>query len=375
MTFHQRHGLQPVINARGSFTPLGVSRSSPQVAHAAAEALGQFVVMDDLQAVLSERVARSFGAEAACATHCVAAAITLAVAASMTGDDATRIAALPSTDGLPNRIVIPAGHAVDYGHPILTDIRLAGATPVLAGSERGCDTAQLEAALAAPDVACLLLVSSRLVRGEPVDLAAAVAAAHRRGVPAIIDGAAQDWRIDALLATGADLVLVSAHKYLASPTCGLIIGRRRLVDACRAQERGIGRAMKPTKEAMVGVLAALDERQRIDVDAWRDEQQRKLQAFIARADVLNGLEAVELPDPSGMPFSRLALTVLPSHPLASATRLAEALRRGEPPIWVMEHAAADGVLILELVALRDDEVHAIFERLLQLGRAADPGQR
>ena len=61
----------------------------------------------------------------------------------------------------------------------------------------------------------------------------------------------------------ADLVLVSAQKYLASPTAGLIIGRKRLVHACRAHEKGIGRAMKATKEAVIGVLAALEERQNL----------------------------------------------------------------------------------------------------------------
>ncbi|MEV7192750.1 aminotransferase class V-fold PLP-dependent enzyme [Streptomyces sp. NPDC093510] len=75
----------------------------------------------------------------------------------------------------------------------------------------------LEDALAHPDTACLLLVSSRLVRGADVPLAEAVAAAHRRGVPAVVDGAAQDLRIGELPATGADLVLVSGQKYLGPP--------------------------------------------------------------------------------------------------------------------------------------------------------------
>jgi seryl-tRNA(Sec) selenium transferase len=120
---------------------------------------------------------------------------------------------------------------VNYGHPIEQDIRLAGAKPILAGSAEGCSVDAIRAALAHPDTACLLLVSSRLVRGNPIDLKQAVAEAHLRGVPAIIDGAAQDMRIGELIATGADLVLVSPHKYLAAPTADLVIGRRYLVDA------------------------------------------------------------------------------------------------------------------------------------------------
>ena len=36
-------GLTPVINARGTFTPLGVSRSSAGVQQAVAEMLGRYV--------------------------------------------------------------------------------------------------------------------------------------------------------------------------------------------------------------------------------------------------------------------------------------------------------------------------------------------
>lgn len=72
--------------------------------------------------MLSARVAGLFGAEVAAAVHCVAAAITVAVAAVMTGEAPERVAALPDASGMPNRVVIPAGHVVDYGHSILTAI-------------------------------------------------------------------------------------------------------------------------------------------------------------------------------------------------------------------------------------------------------------
>lgn len=363
MSIHERYGLTPVINASGTYTPLGVSRSSDSVGRAVADALGEFFVIDELQTVVSRTLARMTGAEAGAVTHCVAAGITLSVASAMTGRDPDRIAALPDTHGLPNRVVLPAGHAVDYGHPILTDVRLAGAMPVLAGSETSCTSSDIERALDHPATACLLLVSSRLVRGAPVDLHAAVAAAHRRGVPAIIDGAAQDMRIDALLATGADLVLVSAHKYMASPTAGLIVGRREWVDACRAQERGIGRAMKATKESILGVLAAMEERQGLDMAAWRAEQQRKVDRFLDQVNRIHGIHAQEVRDPAGMPFSRVCLAVEPRGQTWNAAALAASLKAGTPSIWLMEHAAKEGRLVLELVPLDGDEIRTIVERV------------
>src|SRR5262245_64493315 len=129
MSLHSRYGLSEIINAAGTYTPAGVSRSSSGVAQAAGLALTQFFVMDELQDVLSTAIGRFTGAEAGAAVHCVAAGITLSVAAAMTGLDPARIAALPMTEGMPHRVVLPAGHAVNYGHPIEQAIRLAGASP------------------------------------------------------------------------------------------------------------------------------------------------------------------------------------------------------------------------------------------------------
>ena len=363
MTLHSRYGLSGVINAAGSYTPVGVSRSSSGVAQAAGEALTQFFIMDELQDALSAAISGFTRAEAGTAVHCVAAGITLSVAAAMTGLDAARIAALPATDGMPNRVVLPAGHAVNYGHPIEQDIRLAGAAPILAGSSEECSQDVLRSALAHADTACLLLVSSRLVRGRPIDLEPAVAEAHRRGVPAIIDGAAQDMRIDELTATGADLVLVSAHKYLAAPTAGLVIGRGHLVEAVRAQQKGIGRSMKPSKEAIVGVLAAIEERQRLDLPGWREAQDRKVSDFVARANTLKGVTARSEADPAGMPFARVCLRIDSGRPGLDAKAIAHALKSAAQPIWVMEHRLADGELALELVQVAASEIETILQRL------------
>ena len=363
MSLHQKYNLTKVISAAGSFTPLGVSRSSPAVGQAAAAALSEFFVMDELQDTASAVIADWTGAEAAAVTHCVAAGITLGVAAAMAGGEPDKVALLPDTSGLPNRIVLPAGSAVNYGHPLLQDLRLAGATPVLAGTDQRCSSEDLDVELAKPGTACLILVSSRLVRGDPIDLAQAVAVAHRHGIPAIIDGAAQDMRIPDLLATGADLVLISAHKYLASPTAGLIIGRRDLVTAVRAHEKGIGRAMKATKEAIVGVLASIEGRMTIDRDAWQQQQEEKVIAFVQKANGLSGVSATSEADPAGLPFSRVHLDIDAATAGMDAVALAANLKSGTPSIRVMEHSLAEGKIILELVALSNQETNIIVREI------------
>ncbi|KAK9312005.1 aminotransferase class V-fold PLP-dependent enzyme [Lipomyces starkeyi] len=352
-----------IINARGTFTPLGVSRSSPAVAAAAAAALSEFALLDDMQSAAGTAIARMSGAEAGTVVHCTAAAITLAIAATMTGTSPERVAALPDTSGMRHLVVLPATHTVNYGHPIKQAVLLAGATPVVVGTPERCGVEDLLTELAHRDTACLLLVSSRLVQGEGPDLTAAAAAAHAHGVPVVLDGAAQDFRVRELLTTGADILLISAQKYLAAPTAGLLMGRADLITAVRAQEKGIGRGMKATKEAIAGVMAALAEREALDVSSWAAAQARMVEHFAARAERLPGLTAWSVPDPTGLPFTRAHIRVDPDGARLNAWELAAALRTGNRQVWVMEHRAEAGELVFELAALRADEVDIILERL------------
>jgi L-seryl-tRNA(Ser) seleniumtransferase len=357
MSIHDRYRLSVVINAKGTYTPLGVSRSSHGVAEAVAQALPEFFVMDELGDRASEAIAHVTGAQAGAVVHCTAAGITLSVAATMTGGDPRRIAALPDTTDMHNRVVLPANHVVNYGHTNLQGIRLAGAHVDLAGDETRCGIDDLEQELDGPDIACLFLVSSRLTEGEPLDLVAAVRAAHRRGVPAIIDGAAQFPRIADLLATGADLVLVSGQKYLGSPTAGLVVGSWSLVQSVRAQEKGIGRVMKPTKEAVIGVLAALEQWQAFDRVKWEADQLAKVVAFAEAVGKIPGVSARVEPDPTGLQVSRAVLTV------PDAKRLATELEAGSPSIYVMTDRVDANELVLELVPLTSEEISAVLARL------------
>ena len=101
-----------------------------------------------------------------------------------------------------------------------------------------------------------------------MSLADVIKLAGRYRVPVILDAAAQDLRLPELIASGADLILISAQKYLHAPTAGIVLGSRPLVEALAAQHGGIGRGMKPTKEGILGVLAAVELRQKNGITAW-----------------------------------------------------------------------------------------------------------
>ncbi len=357
--------LRRVINAWGTATPFGVSRASPQVAEAAAQMLQRNVAMADLQALAGERLAQWSGAQAGCVTHCTAAGITLAVAACMAGADAACIAQLPDTSGMSNKVVMLAGHQVNYGHSIAQAVRLAGAQLVV------CDTpVDVKSALADGGVACVLAVESHLAAGSGPQLTRdLVALADAAGVPLVLDGAAQDWRIAELVSSGAALVLVSAQKYLGAPTAGLVMGRAELVAAVDAQHGGIGRAMKPSKEAIAGVIAALEARQAVSSDDWRADQQRKTDRVEQAASQWRGVTVSREADPQGNGFDRLWLSIDAQVCGLDAANLVQRLRGGDPVVAVAPHRIAKGQIGLELTGVAQGEVAELCELL----KSALPG--
>ena len=245
MDLHQKYGLTRVINACGKMTKLGGAIVLPPIVEVVQESLRHFFDMDEIQAVAGRIIGEVSGSESGCVTACTSAGITLAVAATMTGRDVGKVLQLPDAESMPNRVILQKGHSVNYGAPIAQAIRLAGATPIEVGSANGCSVPEVRHELERGNVAAVIAVESHhTVQHGMVSLPDLIRVAHDADLPLIVDGAAQDQRLPELIATGADLVITSAHKFLCSTTAGIVAGRKALVDAVYLQNRGIGRGMK-----------------------------------------------------------------------------------------------------------------------------------
>src|SRR5262249_9885688 len=156
-----------------------------------------------------------------------------------------------------------------------------------------------------------------------------IAVCHEAEVPVIVDAASEhDW--PALVAAGADLVLFSVQKAPGGPTAGVIAGRRTLVRACYAQQRGIGRMMKASKESVVGTIAALRRWKTRDFAAERAVTEERVAAVIERLTGLAGVALSSEPDETGNPFSRVVLRIDPLAAGYGALDLAQALAAGKP---------------------------------------------
>src|SRR5205085_10131350 len=99
--------------------------------------------------------------------------------------------------------------------------------------------------------------------GAKLDLKDVAPIARKAGVPILVDAAA-DYLIvpNPYLALGADLVAYSGGKILRGPqTAVLLVGRRDLVRAAwanSAPHHAFGRAMKVSKEEIVGMVVAVE---------------------------------------------------------------------------------------------------------------------
>lgn len=319
-----------LVNAAGPLTPLGAGLVPADVAIEVAEMLRQPADMAALQALASEEIRRSFGAEAGCVTGCTAAGIAVAAAAAMAGTDLGKIQQLPDTSGMKGELALPGGHDVWFGAKVGQMIRLAGARLV---SKPG------------PNVAAGVFVSSHHVHSGP-SLDAFI---REMGEAPVIVDAAGSVDIAPFLRAGAALVLASAQKNFLGPTAGIVAGRKDLVAACLAQERGIGRAMKAGKENVAGVIAGLRR--------WRESPQRETE-WQRRAGRLCELlgATMEMDEPERrIPRARIAS--------AQARKVTEMLKALAPPIRVWEAGLERGYFELDPRCLRDEEVESVAKQV------------
>ena len=119
----------------------GGSLMLPQVRAAMDAASRQFVNLDELMEAAGKRLAELTGAEWGIVTCGSAAAVALASAACVAGNDPVRMLRLPFTDGWVNRVILPKNQRFAYDQAI----RMVGAHIVEIDS-----VADLDAALTEP---------------------------------------------------------------------------------------------------------------------------------------------------------------------------------------------------------------------------------
>lgn len=355
MVSYETLGVPRVINASGMMTHLGGAVLSPPVAAAMSRASAHHVDMDLLKERAGEQIARWAGAEAAWITTGAAAGVALMTAACVAGSNPRRIAQLPHADWQPRAILVQAGHLIHFGAPIPQMIRLGGGEPRPVGWVNLSPAEVLDAAFDETVAAVLFVQSHHCVQKGMLPLPEVVRIARRHGVPVLVDAAAEP-ELGAPLRAGADLVAYSGGKAFGGPTSGFVCGNASLVAACRAQERGIGRAMKVGKETIMGLMAALEDYVARARGEQTEAMQRRVDAMQAGLRELPYTRLTVERDEAGRPIPRLALHLDEQQLGFSAAALVQRLADGNPPVMVRTHRVNLGIIALDPRPLADEDV-------------------
>ena len=347
----QRLGVKRVINAMGVPTILGANTVSEEVRAAVDSILQVSVEIDELQAAACRLISRYTGAEAGCVTSSCSAALTISAAAAMTGPDLAAIGRLPDTTGMPDQIVLPAAHDVNFGTPVSQMIRISGADVLRVGTASHCDGYHLRGAMD-ERVAAVFYVDSGDVNpaGSFLSVKECVEIAGSRNIPVVVDTAAGS-DVRPFVKAGASLVITSAHKQMGAPTSGMICGELDLVRACYLQNYGIGRAMKVGKEGIVGCMVA--------TESWYggDPQHQECRC----RDLVETLSQNVTVRPGSDPC--IAILSIPEGTDLSARALANLLRERDPPVWVNRADDTNRELWLDLRVATEADVAAIARRI------------
>jgi L-seryl-tRNA(Ser) seleniumtransferase len=361
MDVYARLGVRPIVNARGMNTMASGSLMPKPVLDAMTEAAGAFVDMAELNALAGAHIARLVGVEAAHVTSGSAGGLLLAAAACIAGEDPERIARLPDTSGMRNEIVIQRCDRIHYDQAL----RMAGAVLVEVGSADACTPETLEAAISARTAALIYIVSPGLA-GRGVGPEGMAAIAHARGLPLIVDAASTLPPVGHLTRwnrMGGDLVILSGGKGIRGPqNTGLLIGRADLIRAAAANgapNSAVGRPCKVSKEAIVGLVAAVELFLQDDHDAEWARHLEEARRILAAVAAIPGVQA-RLEDDRSVWTAPTLLLALDATTGLTPDSLMDALRRGEPPIMVRVHR---GELLVDPHCLRGDEASLVARRL------------
>ena len=364
MNVYEQLGVRTLINARGTNTRLGGTIILREVVEAMVEASRYYANLDELHEKAGEVVARVTGAEAGYITAGAAAGLVIATTACVVGKDTEKLERLPNTAGMKNEVIIPKAHRNGYDYAV----RQVGVTLVEVDAPQGASAEEIEGAIN-ERTAAILYVYTFSSRGG-ASLQEVVAVGKRRGIPVIVDAAAElppASNLTKLAATGADLITFSGGKGIMGPqNAGILCGRKDLIEACALfsnPNHGMGRPMKVGKEEIIGLVTALELYEKRDHKADLEEWERQVQHIVdALSDVPHveaGLMSTTEQDP--MPYAYVRLD---EQALGMTTKdLIEQLQEGTPRIEVRTSSEEIGI---NPHTLQAGEERIIAERLKEV---------
>ncbi len=164
---YKKLGARPVINATGNQTVRGGSTPSATVRDAMRQADESYVEMEELLEKSGQFIAEQLGVEDAYVTAGCYAALVLASAAVMTGNDPDKCAQLPDTTGLKDEIVFQTIQHYGYDRAFT----VPGSKLISVGDENGCTEVALKEAIGENTAAVAYLIQPNQGNAVPLETA------------------------------------------------------------------------------------------------------------------------------------------------------------------------------------------------------------
>lgn len=361
---YRRLGVKPIINAAGSVTKYGGTKTRPEVLEVMAGAARIMVNVEELNRKAGEELARITGAEAGFVCSGAAGGLVLQAAACIAGKDPVKMRQLPDTAGMKNEIIIQNMHRFPYEQAY----RAAGGKLVEIGDSRYSHPWELEGAIG-ENTAAVAFLCAPLTNRRAISLPQVCEIAHSRGVPVIVDAASMlppRENLRRYLAEGADMVAFSGGKGIRGPQgTGILCGRADLIEAAAAHANPaqfLGRPMKVAKEEVVGLVTALsmfvEEDEEAEMRAYRTLVQRVVDAL----SEVPGLKITLEHDEHDYLIPHALLRFGRDWRGPSRDEIARALEEGEPAIYLHQLGQPDE-LAVDPLNLTEEETSTVVRRL------------
>ena len=359
MNIYNKYGLQRVINASGRMTILGVSTISKEVGEAMIEGASNYVVVEDLQRVAGEKIAKLARSEKALVVSSASAGIAMACASLVARDNREYIEKLHKyTHKLKRKVVIPKGHNVNYGTNVEGMIALGGCEAIEAGSANECHPYHIEAVIDSDTVGLVYIKSHHCVQKNHLNIEQMKEIADRHNLPLIIDAAAEE-DIKKYTALG-DIVIFSGAKAIEGPTSGVVLGKKKYMDNIILQQYGIGRAMKIGKEGIIGFLVAFEKY----INETKIGQDKKeIEDFCNRLSSINGIEAKVEQDEAGREIYRGCIRFDEQVTGKSAVQIVTELKEGNEAVFTRDYKKNQGIIHIDPRPLGLGELELIEKKI------------
>ena len=361
---YQRLGVNPVINAAGSVTKYGGTRTRPEVLEVMTGAARIMVNVEELNRKAGEEIARLTGAEAGFVCSGAAGGLVLQAAACIAGKDPVKMRQLPDTTGMKDEFIIQNMHRFPYEQAY----RAGGAKLIEIGDSRYSHPWELEGAIG-ENTAAVAFLCAPMTNRRAIPLEQVCEIAHSKGVPVVVDAASMlppRENLKKFLADGADMVSFSGGKGIRGPQgTGILCGRADLIEAAAAHANPaqfLGRPMKVAKEEVIGLITALNM-------FLEEDEESEMQAYRALAeqvvDALSevpGLKITLEHDNHDYLIPHAVMKFGPDWRGPSRDEILNAMADGDPPIYLHFLGQPDE-LAVDPLNLTEEENILVISRL------------